>query len=69
MYETMVFWETAPIDDQPPWIVDFTNLFLWPVVLGGGKNVLPRHARLDLQLLTERRTSSGVVHLHYRMTN
>ena len=134
MYETMVFWETAPIADQPPWIVDFTNiwqaadkvvfsktlssvssdrttlerefrveailrmkadtthdltvsgadlaaqafeaglvdechLFFWPVVLGGGKNALPRHARLDLQLLNERRTRSGVVHLHYRMVH
>jgi dihydrofolate reductase len=134
MYETMVFWETAPIADQPPWIVDFTNiwraadkvvfsktlssvssdrttierefnveailrmkadsthdltvggadlaaqafeagvvdechLFFWPVVLGGGKHSLPRHARLDLQLLTQRRTTSGVAHLHYRMSH
>jgi dihydrofolate reductase len=134
MYETMVFWETALIAGQPPWIVDFTNiwraadkvvfsktlssvssdrttvtrefnveailrmkadtthdltvggadlaaqafeaglvdechLFFWPVVLGSGKNALPRHARLDLQLLNERRTRSGVVHLHYRMAH
>jgi dihydrofolate reductase len=134
MYETMVFWETAPIDDQPPWIVDFTNmwqaadkvvfsktlssvssdrttlerefnieailrmkadtthdltvggadlaaqafeaglvdechLFFWPVVLGGGKNTLPSQARLDLQLLNERRTRSGVAHLHYRVAH
>ncbi len=134
MYETMVFWETAPVADQPPWIVDFIeiwraadkvvfskslssvssdrttlerefnveailrmktetthdltvggadlavhafeaglvdecHLFFWPVVLGGGKYALPRQARLDLQLLTERRTRGGVVHLHYRMTN
>src|ERR1700722_2910590 len=27
MYETMVFWETAPIADQPPWIVEFTNIW------------------------------------------
>src|ERR1022692_4713454 len=27
MYETMVFWETAPTADQPPWIVDFTNIW------------------------------------------
>jgi dihydrofolate reductase len=25
MYETMVYWETAPPADQPPWVVDFTN--------------------------------------------
>ena len=33
----------------------------------GAADALPRHARLDLQLLNERRTRSGVVHLHYRM--
>lgn len=133
MYEAMVYWETAPIADQPPWVVEFTNtwraadkvvysttlasvssvrttlqrefnvevvrrmksgnshdftvggadlgaqafqaglvdechLFLWPVVLGGGKRALPRQARLDLQLLNEQRSNSGVVHLHYRTT-
>ncbi len=25
MYEAMVYWETAPVSDQPPWIVEFTN--------------------------------------------
>jgi dihydrofolate reductase len=133
MYEAMVFWESAPVADEPPWVVDFANLwraadkvvfsktltavssgrttlerafnveairrmkarethdltvggadlaaqafgaglvdechvFFWPVVLGGGKHALPRQARLDLQLLSERRSRSGVVHLHYRIT-
>jgi dihydrofolate reductase len=133
MYESMVYWETAPIDDQPPWVVDFTDtwraadkvvfsktlssvssrrtvlerefdveavrrmkagethdltvggadlaaqafgaglvdechLFFWPIVLGGGKHALPRDARLDFRLLNERRTRSGVAHLHYRIT-
>jgi dihydrofolate reductase len=27
MYEAMVYWETASIADQPPWIVDFTNMW------------------------------------------
>jgi dihydrofolate reductase len=27
MYEAMVYWETASIDDQPPWVVDFTNMW------------------------------------------
>lgn len=132
MYETMVYWETAPIAGQPPWVADFTttwraadkvvfsktlasasshrttvarefdveairrskagdtrdltvggadlaaqafeagvvdecHLFFWPVVLGGGKHALPRHTRLDLQLLDEQRSRSGVVHLHYRI--
>ena len=133
IYETMVYWETAPITDQPPWIVDFTNmwraadkvvfsktlpsvssdrtvlerefdveavrrmkagethdltvggtdlaarafgaglvdechLFFWPVVLGGGKCAFPVKARLDLQLLKERRSRGGVTHLHFRIT-
>ena len=25
MYETMAYWETAPLADQPPWVVEFTN--------------------------------------------
>ena len=48
-------------------LVDECHLFLWPVVLGGGKYAFPRQARLDLQLLNERRSGSGVVHLHYRV--
>jgi len=133
MYRAMVYWETAPVADQPPWIVDFTDmwraadkvvfsktlasvssgrtrverefnveaigqmkagetrdltvggadlaaqafeaglvdechLFFWPVVLGGGKHALPRHGRLDLQLVNERRSGRGVVHLHYRVS-
>jgi dihydrofolate reductase len=133
MYEAMIFWETAPTTGQPPWIVDFANiwraadkvvfsktltsvtsirttlerefdveairrmkasesqdltvggadlaaqafgaglvdechLIFWPIVLGGGKDALPRHERLDLQLLNERRFRSGVVNLHYRIT-
>ncbi len=134
MYEAMVYWETAPEAGQPPWVVEFTNiwraadkvvfsrtlasvssgrttlerefdvdairrmkaghtrdltvggadvaaqafgaglvdechLYVWPVVLGGGKPGLPRHARLDLHLLDEQRLRSGVVHLHYRVTS
>jgi dihydrofolate reductase len=46
-------------------LVDECHLFFWPVVLGGGKPALPRRGRLDLQLLDERRSRSGVVHAHY----
>jgi len=132
MYEAMLFWESAPTIDQPPWVVDFTNiwraadkivfsrtlasvtsarttlarefdveairqrkagetrdltvggadlaarafeaglvdechLFIWPIVLGGGKHALPKHQQLDLQLLDERRSVRGVAHLHYRV--
>ena len=27
MYEAMVYWETAPVDDQPPWVAEFTTLW------------------------------------------
>ncbi len=27
MYEAMIFWETAPIPDQPSWVVDFTKIW------------------------------------------
>jgi dihydrofolate reductase len=132
MYEAMVYWETAPISDQPSWVADFTDiwrradkfvfsktlasvasarttlerefnveairqmkidtdydltvggadlaaqafgaglvdechLFFWPLVVGGGKPALPTDRRLDLQLLNERRSRSGVIHLHYRI--
>jgi dihydrofolate reductase len=134
MYEAMIFWETAPIADQPPWVVDFTNiwraadkvvfskslasvsskrtglkrefnieairqmkarethdltvggadlaaqafraelvdechLYFWPVALGGGKQALPLHERLTLQLLNEEHFRNGIVHLHYRVTD
>jgi dihydrofolate reductase len=48
-------------------LVDECHLFLTPIVVGGGKRSLPSHARLELELLDERRFDSGVVHLHYRM--
>ncbi len=48
-------------------LVDECHVFFWPVVFGGGKPALPRDGRLDLRLLDERRTGSGVVHLHYRV--
>jgi dihydrofolate reductase len=47
-------------------LVDEYHLFLTPVVVGGGNQALPDGVRLQLELLDERRFSSGVVHLHYR---
>ena len=47
-------------------LVDELHLFLVPVLVGGGKQALPSNVRLQLELLDERRFSSGVVHLHYR---
>jgi dihydrofolate reductase len=47
-------------------LVDEYHLFLNPVVVGGGKRALPDGVRANLELVSERRFKSGVVHLHYR---
>jgi dihydrofolate reductase len=47
-------------------LVDELNLFVTPVVVGGGTRALPNGVRAQLELLDERRFGSGVVHLHYR---
>ena len=47
-------------------LVDECQLFLTPIVVGGGKPSLTNNVRLDLELLSERRFRSGVVFLHYR---
>jgi dihydrofolate reductase len=46
-------------------LVDRCQLFLTPVLVGGGKPALPKNVRLDLDLITERRFDSGVVFLDY----
>lgn len=48
-------------------LVDELHLFVSPVVVGGGTRALPDHARLDLELVDERRFGNGVVHLHHRV--
>jgi dihydrofolate reductase len=133
MYETMLYWETAPLADQPRWIADFAttwraadkvvfsktlasasstrttlerdfdieavrrmkataqkdltvggadlaaqafkaglveecHLFFWPIVLGAGKPALPTYGRFNLELVSQRRTASGIAQLHYRVT-
>ena len=47
-------------------LVDEYQLFLTPIIVGGGKQSLPDNVRLELELLDERRFGNGVVHLHYR---
>ncbi len=49
-------------------LVDECQLFLAPVLVGGGKPALPKNFRLALELLEERRFHSGMVYLHYRVT-
>jgi dihydrofolate reductase len=47
-------------------LVDEVHLFVFPVIVGGGKPGLPRDVRADLELLDQRRFGNGVVHLHHR---
>ena len=47
-------------------LVDELQLFLVPVIVGGGKRALPDGARSDLELLDTRRFASGAVYLRYR---
>jgi dihydrofolate reductase len=46
-------------------LVDELQLFLSPVVVGGGNPALPDSVRLDLDLLDERRFGNGTVYLRY----
>jgi len=47
-------------------LVDEVQLFLTPIIVGGGKPALPADVRLEVELLAEHRFRSGVVYLHYR---
>jgi dihydrofolate reductase len=48
-------------------LVDAYQLFLVPVLVGGGKRALPDdRLRVDLELLEERRFRNGTIYLHYR---
>jgi dihydrofolate reductase len=49
-------------------LVDEYHLFLYPIVVGGGKRTLPDNHGAQLELLDERRFKSGVVHLHYAVS-
>jgi dihydrofolate reductase len=48
-------------------LVDELQLFLTPVLVGGGKHALPEGVNLRLELLDERRFRSGTVFLCYRI--
>jgi dihydrofolate reductase len=47
-------------------LVDELQLFLTPIVVGGGNAVFPKNVRLKLDVLEERRFDNGVVYLRYR---
>ncbi len=46
-------------------LVDEYHLFVNAILVGGGNRALPDGARVDLELVDERRFDSGVIHLHY----
>jgi dihydrofolate reductase len=46
-------------------LVDECHLFVFPIVVGGGKPSLPRGLRVALELIDERRFDRGVVYLRY----
>ncbi len=46
-------------------LVDELNLFLNPVIVGGGTRALPEGLKLQLALEDERRFANGVVYLRY----
>lgn len=48
-------------------LVDEYQLFVWPMIVGGGKPALPAGLRTKLELLDERRFANGVVYLRYRV--
>lgn len=47
-------------------LVDEYHLLIAPIMLGGGKRVLPSNAGVKLDLLDERRFGKGWVYLRYR---
>jgi dihydrofolate reductase len=49
-------------------LVDEINLFVHPVVVGGGKPALPSDVFVRLDLVEQRRFDSGVVHLRYTVS-
>lgn len=48
-------------------LVDECQLFVAPVLVGDGKPAFPTDARIELELVDERRFGSGAVYLRYRI--
>jgi dihydrofolate reductase len=49
-------------------LVDECQLFVWPMILGGGKPAFSAGVRADLTLLDEHRFDNGVLHLRYAVS-
>jgi len=50
-------------------LVDECHLFTAPVFIGSGKSAFPRDTRVDLEVLAERRFSSGAIYVRYRVAS
>jgi dihydrofolate reductase len=50
-------------------LLDEVRLFVYPIVIGGGKPALPLGARVNLELLATQRFTNGVVYLSYQPRN
>lgn len=50
-------------------LVDECQLYVSPVIVGGGNRALPDDVRMDLELLDERRFGNGMVYLRYAATS
>ncbi len=50
-------------------LIDEYHLLIYPVVLGGGKQVFPDGVRLNLQLVEARPVPTGVVVAHYTVAH
>ena len=48
-------------------LIDECQLFVHPVIVGGGKPAFRTGLRRNLELLEMRRFSTGVIHLHYKV--
>jgi dihydrofolate reductase len=46
-------------------LFDLVELYVCPVVVGGGKRALPDGLRMDLRLVSSRSFANGTVHLEY----
>lgn len=46
-------------------LFDSIDLYVYPVIVGGGKRALPDGVRLDLRLIDEHRFENGTVYLSY----
>ena len=47
-------------------LVDEYQLFIAPIIVGGGNYYLPHDVSLKLELLDQRRFDNGMVYLRYR---